>query len=1129
MAEQAAAYQPFSCLDAIQQLCKRSRQNSTLVQKEVETFINEPFIATYKKYYYIAFEIVKQCQVPLCIIGQIKNVQRYQYACLMDVRHLDSLFDKTTKLPPVYWLFDVASGVLLQETTKQSKIPTLTYHEKKYNKLSASLWDILQVTTSDIPLDEPQSSTELQQVLQKHNLLKDTNVFYCISIVPQQEMPWVMGHTESPIAPLCFFAYTKPDLSIGYGFRQPQKLNYHNVPCIEDEAQEYDDHPDPSTANRKTAVNVKMSGLLLAHTLGLCSQQELQKFSQDLAKCVGALWLTCDEEKHVRHVVYKDTSFYKAIELQCEDQDWNVKHWTLFFRYIQKCASKKRETKKAILAPLLAKLEPFRTLQVRSLWSQCYTQLQTAIDKHKIFVFCNDDTVLHQLKVPIAGTFKGPRSKGIYLHTLANYTITALSTPQIVFINLAEYFNYRQRTFEPYNDDDTMWQIAQDWLPHNGSDSLTSWRNPELKHEIKHLKHHAKMELFSQTTLTYVADRATRNAATILQLWIALVTYCLVQFGYDLASLPHQSLAKMAFDIIWLNYAQQAGPFAHSLENLHPYTVFKLRPWCKGGFSYSFKGYLKRGDLLDKDKEAAKSICELDLSSAYGYSGMTMSAAKGFGIAFGEQVKTQRRYRQFEYMAAMYTIFKLNVMQGLEIKAVYSNYSPLGLIYLGKYALDLVVVMADNSYKFYQFDGHYCHGDYNQACPSLPHYANNQSRFECEKKTRERDEFILNWLMTVNTFNSTYEILTDCCHSEYSMANLKNAFLIHRPLKNLIVGLDQLDGTLDKADLSKVTFLAIVEGYATTHQERDFGPVFVTDDGDTPTVSKGKMLLTSDYYLYLKRNFDFKVTSIEWVIFYSICQDLPRVFTSIVSLRKQVGQAPSRDAFLKSIVNYACGYFGLNSDKTAKSIARITSKLPARFNVFRDEVKPLESFGKDLFMLVQSYSTRKPAKNVCYTPLVLFIQIIEFGKMRLNTSVQWLQQHLRPTSMRILYSNVDNLILSLSEDTLVEALEDQSKLAKTTFLAGWQNLYGKGPGLLKQEWCHKSDVMWQFVSPCRMFHVVLAADDSHHKSTFFTGLPTSRAFQVAMAVLEKQSIQVVQEKKKAKLVGTDTHLVTYSF
>ena len=85
--------------------------------------------------------------------------------------------------------------------------------------------------------------------------------------------------------------------------------------------------------------------------------------------------------------------------------------------------------------------------------------------------------------------------------------------------------------------------------------------------------------------------------------------------------------------------------------------------------------------------------------------------------------------------------------------------------------------------------------------------------------------------------------------------------------------------------------------------------------------------------------------------------------------------------------------------------------------------------------------------------------------------------------------------------------------------------------MFKEEWCHTSDEAWKFVSPCRMFHVVLTQEENknHHKSTFFTGLDTREAFKIAIAVLNKQRFQVIQEKKKNKLISTDTHLVTYKF
>ena len=515
-------------------------------------------------------------------------------------------------------------------------------------------------------------------------------------------------------------------MTVGYAYRQPEKLDQHSITywAPDDDLEDTLEPPDATTANRRLSVHVKMTGLLLAHKLGILSQESMHDMSQALANCVGAIWVTCDEEKHVRHAVYADAKSHMAIELSCDsdnDNNNNTKQWTHFFRHVQKCAASLKEDKATILNPLLQQLASASTTTIKSPWSVCESQLKAAVSKHKVFVFCSDDTVLHQLKVPIAGVFKTPRSRGVYIQTLANHTITALTTPSVVFINLAEYFNFHGKTFHPYNDDGVLWQVAQDWLPtDDGNDSFTSWAHPELKHSIKKLKNHA--QIFDETTHVYTRNRSMRNASVILKLWSALVAYCNKEFNFDLASQPHTSLSKMSFDIVWLGYSDQAGPFAHALENLHPYSVYKLRPFCKGGFSYSFENYLSsQQQPMAEGKEPAKSIRELDVCSAYGASGMQMSAAKGFGLTFGDDQKTQKRYKSFEYRATMYTIFKLVICEEMAIRAVYSNYSPLGLVYIGKHALDLVVVLEDeaNTVKLYQFDGHFCHGDYNHksCCP----------------------------------------------------------------------------------------------------------------------------------------------------------------------------------------------------------------------------------------------------------------------------------------------------------------------------------------------------------------------------------------------------------------------------
>ena len=61
------------------------------------------------------------------------------------------------------------------------------------------------------------------------------------------------------------------------------------------------------------------------------------------------------------------------------------------------------------------------------------------------------------------------------------------------------------------------------------------------------------------------------------------------------------------------------------------------------------------------------------------------------------------------------------------------------------------------------------------------------------------------------------------------------------------------------------------------------------------------MLLTSDYYKYLQQ-FGFQIDSVDWVVFYQRCYDLPRVFRKLVNMCTTAGPAKS------SLQNYSqCG------------------------------------------------------------------------------------------------------------------------------------------------------------------------------------------------------------------------------
>ena len=116
---------------------------------------------------------------------------------------------------------------------------------------------------------------------------------------------------------------------------------------LEDENEQ--EMPDPNTANRKISVNVKVTGLLLAHKLGLCTHEEMTCASKALAQCVGAIWVTFDEERHIRHAVYKDCLLEVVIEISCHTA--SIKEWTRFFTIVKSSAKKMVKKRKRSWLP----------------------------------------------------------------------------------------------------------------------------------------------------------------------------------------------------------------------------------------------------------------------------------------------------------------------------------------------------------------------------------------------------------------------------------------------------------------------------------------------------------------------------------------------------------------------------------------------------------------------------------------------------------------------------------------------------------------------------------------------------------------------------------------------------------
>jgi len=1103
----AETTQPFYCLDAIEKLCKRSRRKSKPIKEICESVLDVPVLSLIKENFSGIYQLSTKSGIRIVIMS--KQISRNKL--LIDFRHMESSDFLDDSHPVVYWLIDKTSLALILETTDPNDLP-------KNNRLVSNLKNQVLPIFSDGR--EPQTLQELKDELSNQKI----QVFYEVCSAPYVEAPWLvdydMGYENTIVA------FARPDLSIGYKVQSKKnKIKPTKMPKWMSDIKEEKPPPELINANRRSSVSVKLKGLNCAKSLGLISQEEMLQLSQALAGTAGAIWLTHDEENHVRHILYNDAQNANVrMEIPCENND---REWNKFFDQVEKAGEKMQRNKKNILAALMARLEPVVRAGATSPWQNCFNQLKLIIKKHKIFTFCDDDSSLHAIKGPLSGWSLAKKgihySKGVYLGTLANYTVTTLSNPDFTIINLSNYFNYRISLFKIHDDDSVLWDLANQWLDGHGKEPLPV---PHIKHKTKTLHHHARVN--GVAAKTYLADRGLRNVEIILKLWSALSVHYVVNFQVDITSVLNFSLSQIAFTIVWTQYMKESGPMCHAIEQMHSHTEYMLRPWCNGGFSYSCQDEVIQGKPLGPDMEIANSIKELDLTSSYGFSGKSMASGCGFGVIFTPETgRLGQRHFSFEYMAVMYTLYKWTFVQKKSIISVYSNFSPLGTLNVGKYPIDLVVVFQDGTIELVQFDGFYVHGDYNNACLSVAgQFVDGQTRAQVEEKTKKRDEVILNWMVRASQVNMKYSIITDCCHLEYTRNNLRHAFATIPELIRLISGMDKLDGSLDCIDPNEFMFLAIVEGECLQKPFGPMGPIFTTDLSQ-PTKSSGRMLLTSDYYNYLK---PFRVDKIEWIVYYKRCKVLPRVFEKLLQLRQDSVNIKSKAGIVKSIINYACGYFGLNNDKGLKTKARITDRLPHKYNLYVHQIEPMKDYcnGKDLIMI--KTLGKPPMKNyMCSTPFTLFVGIVEYGKLRLNQALQCLQKHLRPTSLRLLYSNVDNLIIALSTDSFEEAVQNTSLL---NFQQEWNCFIGTEPGQLKLEWELLQDTEWKFVSPARMYYSAIALkkeNTSFYKTCSFKGLGSERSYELAKKLLRKESVQVEQVRRIDKLVGTETKPVLLNF
>jgi hypothetical protein len=344
---------------------------------------------------------------------------------------------------------------------------------------------------------------------------------------------------------------------------------------------------------------------------------------------------------------------------------------------------------------------------------------------------------------------------------------------------------------------------------------------------------------------------------------------------------------------------------------------------------------------------------------------------------------------------------------------------------------------------------------------------------------------------------------------------------------------------------------------------------------------EGGLLLSRDLADYLHETRPgFRVTGLRAAFFFPRWRRLNETFAALVEARAAASGSLEK-RLLKNFVNFACGYFGLNPGKGAvagaksRPTVRLTPRLSQAVDLSRVSVASATSFGGNEFFVLKSYprargqgtaaSARKKRRKdeeeeegdgsgerkkprvakACVSPLPLFACVVEFGKLRLQQVLDWLEGCSEPGTLRHLYTNVDNLILALASDSL-DGLPRPGDAE--TFRKGWLEFFGPPtragadrevsdgdaaaavqPGGLKLVWRLGPEDRWTFTSFALQNWSVVAQSgagsfgrDGRFKSNLLKDVTAQEYHRIACRLLGGEEARVPQTRARDRAVGTET-------
>jgi hypothetical protein len=181
------------------------------------------------------------------------------------------------------------------------------------------------------------------------------------------------------------------------------------------------------------------------------------------------------------------------------------------------------------------------------------------------------------------------------------------------------------------------------------------------------------------------------------------------------------------------------------------------------------------------------------------------------------------------------------------------------------------------------------------------------------------------------------------------------------------------------------------------------------------------------------------------------------------------------------------------------------------------------------FYIKHTFKKSKQILNMPYSPIPIFVMIIEFGKLRMSQILCFFDKFLIASRYQHLYSNIDNVVFALSTDTIDEAVDPQYWLQyqkeKSNFFISTL------PGHLKHEWIISKNEQWKFVSPKTMNYAVLAQDSNQSvfKNSAINGISPDESYHTALSMLHNKMIKINQTRRVNKLLNKDVKMTTFVF